>query len=233
MSEEAQVEPGMVYTTWPGPEVTDGVFHSGLIRVAGVDYHLPSMPSGALTELHAHLAGQAKDIRDQLAERDVERQLTGSLLHDALVWRNAARHAQALKKKQMGSIHSEYARRKSEMPPIEGFYLAAVRQLYGEIGEGKVKARAREMHENERHNRELRSRVTQVYGPENEICGDKIRYETQDLGVAALLSMEARGLNVRGQTCYGPCPYCHQFHTGHAPFKMRQRSRPNKPSRSH
>lgn len=149
----------------PGPEVTDWHGPAGATRVDGVSYHLPTMENWELTELHARLASQAKDIKAQLASNDVERLLAGSLLHDALIWRNKARHALGLKKKQMDAIHAEFSRRKAQMPPLGPYYAKAVRQLFGEVGLGRVQARVRELVEAERG----------ASVPNNDIRGDKYK----------------------------------------------------------
>lgn len=211
-----------MFVNMPPPDVSDWIGVSGLVRVDGVNYHLPTMDVGELNALHNDLALQADDIRAQLAKKDIEGIITGSLLYDALAWRGSARKALAYKKKLMAAIHTEFARRKTLLPPISEFALEAVRHLFGEVGYGRVMSRARELQEKQRIDRSRRSSVPANYGAEIHICTAKLPYRVQDDGVKAIENMEATGMDVSGMTCYGPCPYCGNFHVGHSQIYTRR-----------
>lgn len=131
----------------PHSELLEAAGVSGLLHVEGISYSLPTMNVGELNALHNLLATQADYIRAQLAARDIEQWMAGSMRYDLLVWRNRARHSLALKKKQMGAIHVEFARRKALVKSVEDYAFEAVRQIYGEEGWNLVYLRARQLRE--------------------------------------------------------------------------------------
>lgn len=211
---------------FPSAEVEDWLGQGGALRVGRINYHLPSMYVEELEVLHELLSQEANDIRSQLDERDVEGLLSGSLLYEVLEWRNRARHALRLKKQQMGAIHADYARRKSMLPKLDSFAWQAVLEVCGKELYKQVKVRARALHEAARIDLSRRAGVPLDYGPALRVHDHKIRYETQDEGVAAIAQMEKDGLNVANMSCYGPCPFCGGFHIGHKlSAKRRKKSR--------
>lgn len=200
---------------FPAAEVEDWLGQGGVMRVGGINYHLPSLEADELAGLENLLSQEADDIRSQLAERDVEGLLTGSLLYEVLAWRNRARHALRLRKRQMAAIHTEFSRRKTLLPSLDSFAWQAILEVCGKALYDQVRERARLLQDALRIDMSRRAGVPLDYGPAQRVHDNKIRYESQDDGVAAIVIMEKDGLDVRNMSCYGPCPFCGGFHIGH------------------
>lgn len=209
----------------PPSDVQDWIGSAGILRVEGVDYHLPSMEPHELNALHAEISIHADAIRAQLTRSELAESMA-ALTNDAQVWRNRARFALALKKRMMRAIHQEFARRKTLIPPLSEFAFKAVNDCFGEVGLARVLARARILQDElqkqiERHG----AAPSYRYGDKDKVCGDKVRYNSEKAAEMCLDAMEMAGINMKGMSAYGPCPWCGQFHVGHRPGYQNRKSR--------
>jgi len=200
----------------PGVEKADWVGAGGLLKVHGVEHYLPTMSPGDLNALHTSLALEADLIRNKLAEREVEQAVAGSLAYDTMMWRNRARFALNMKKKQMSAIHAEFSRRKSNVPPVDEYAFTAVVQLWGQEGLEQALALARSM-QSERAREIVRTgrAISHRLADRKDVCGAKIPYETKELGLDTLDGMGRGGADTFGMVVYGPCPWCGKYHIGH------------------
>lgn len=223
MSESSGVAAGD--SNVPPPNVREWISQNGFLRVHGVDYVMPTMDVHALQELHQLLATDADGIRSQLAKIETEQSIAGTLDYDKQEWRNRARHALTLKKKQMMAIHTEFARRKRLVPPLADFAFPAVFQMFGPDVLATIQTLARELQAKrmEVYRRRGEAVSTEV-GSRKYICGDKVGYADEEAALQVIRMMAVEGLEANDLKMY-LCPWCNLIHIGNDPKRKKRRKR--------
>lgn len=209
----------------PPAHVREWVSQSGFLRVHGVDYMMPTMEMADLQILHQLLAVDADEIRNQLARIETEQSIAGTLDYDKQEWRNRARHALTLKKKQMMAIHTEFARRKKLEPPLADFAFPAVYQMFGPEVLATVQTLARELQAKRMEVYRRRGQVvSNEVGNRKYVCGEKTGYADEESALQVMRLMAVEGLNAADLKIY-LCPWCNLIHIGNDPKRKKRRAR--------
>lgn len=219
-------------------DARDWFSNDGKLRVDGLDYDARQMDAAELQDLHTHLAETIAQINRRLAELEVKRQAIGELSLEDLDWRGRARFARSMKRKQIMAIHTEFARRKTLVPPLTEFFEAAVSEVGGDELRLKVLERARLLQarhqERVKHLAHRGLLVKKELRTKQHVCGDKIPYDDDGSALATIEKMEKDGCDVEDLKIY-PCPWCNKLHIGNSPnrkeAKRKKRSRQAKEAR--